>query len=146
MEHEFQNRTYAKQSEHLYSAQHYGRVYLDYIFRSFGAPCNQIDETTLSLINENEEIKVWLYGNPMTNKLNLPVGLTNIEFPTHIPVYQKFSENYNSNEKVSTLQFHPDSWDNPKFIEFTKIIEFLETENATFLKPFEYYQYNQPMP
>jgi hypothetical protein len=62
-----------------------------------------------------------------------------IEFPYGYPIYEKFINNYLPKEKLLTFQIHPNMWDDEKFNIFTKIIEFLESQNVTFLTPSEYY-------
>ncbi len=135
---EFWNSSYEYQKFALEKTQNLCREKLNYYPKAFGAPGNAIDNITLNVINENEDIIIWLYGLKNTNKFLIKRS-AEIEFPYGHPIYEKFINNYLPKEKLLTFQIHPNMWDDEKFNIFTKIIEFLESQNVTFLTPSEYY-------
>ena len=136
---EFQNTSYDRQLEHITKTQELAKVKLGITLHTFGAPHNHVDENTLKALEEIDELKVWLYGNPSFSKLNL--GYTvRTEFPTHNPHYDKFVENYKSDLRCFVLQVHPNSWGDERFVQFEKIIEFLTGKGVTFVKPYDYYK------
>lgn len=140
--HEFWNTPYDYQNEHLEKTQALSREKLGITLRAFGAPGNNHDEVTLDVINENDEIKVWFYGNPETNKLVLERHY-NIEFPTAYPDYEKFVNNYPADEEYLALQIHPKFWDDEQFNQFELIIEFLMTQKVAFIAPYQFYRLTQ---
>ena len=65
-----------------------------------------------------------------------------IEYPTHNPDFEAFLKAYQSKKNSLDsfyLQGHPDSWDETRWENFVKIIEFLQTENVRFVTPSELY-------
>jgi hypothetical protein len=42
---------------------------------------------------------------------------------------------------VLVLQGHPAKWDSTLLLEFRRILQYLRSNNATFMKPTEYLQY-----
>ena len=69
--HEFWNTTSDYQKEHLEKTQELALEKLGITLRAFGAPGNNHDSITLDVMNENDDIKVWFYGNPESNKIVL---------------------------------------------------------------------------
>jgi len=70
--------------------------------------------------------------------------LIDIEYPTHNPDYKRFLSAYNKLKSVpflSFLQGHPNSWDEERWAEFVKIIDFLISEGVEFATPSEYIDY-----
>ncbi len=139
---EFQNTNYDYQLSALYKTESLCRKYLDYTPMSFGAPGNAIDEVTNDVINNTNDIKIWFFGNKNSSKMVLE-RKSEIEFPYGFPDYQKFLNNYLPNDSVLTFQLHPNMWDTIKFNEFKKCLEYLESQNVTFITPNEYYYLNQ---
>jgi len=135
---EFSNTPYAYQYEHMLYTDSLAIKKLGVVFHTFGAPGNGIDSTTVRAINNQKNIKVWLFGLPESKKLNLQ-RFNDIEFPTSNPVYSKFVENYSSEKPYLVLQIHPNAWDRDKFAEFEKIIDFLLSKKVTFINPYDYY-------
>lgn len=89
------------------------------------------------------EIKVWLYGDPKNpaGKVVLErVGAVNIENPTFVPSLEKFVDGYNRNpaRPYFVIQGHPQQWDDARFAEFVKIVDFLVSQKATFILASEY--------
>ncbi len=143
---EFDNTTYAYQKQHFEDADISIKNNLRVQMRSFGAPYNQSDQTTNTVISENSNYKVTMLNSPAppasTGILNL-TNRVNFENGTGIPDYDFFIENYNF-RKVKyfdnmVLQGHPGQWDAAKVTEFSRIIDFLISEGAELVTPYEYY-------
>ena len=136
---EFKNTSYKQQYENMLKTQELAKTKLKITLYTFGVPYNFIDENTLKTIENTDDIKVWLFGNPSSTKLVLR-RYCNIEYPTHNPDYQKFLERYDSSKEYLVLQLHPNSWDDNRFNQFEQIINFLIKQKVTFITPFVYYQ------
>lgn len=64
-----------------------------------------------------------------------------MEYPVHSPNYDEFLKAYQGewkNLEYFYLQGHPNSWDDKKWDNFVKIVEFLESENVKFMTPSEF--------
>ena len=140
--HEFWNTTYDYQKDHLEKTQELALEKLGITLRAFGAPGNNHDSITLDIINENDEIKLWFYGNPESDKIVLERHY-NIEFSSQYPDYEEFVNNYPANEEYLALQIHPKAWDNEGFNQFELIIEFLMTQKVAFITPYEFYRLSE---
>lgn len=138
MYHEFWNTTAEYQKDELLKTQNLAKEKLGIVMNTFGAPGNAVDTNTVKAINEISELHSWFFGLQDSSKLVLKRAVE-IEFPTHYPDYQKFLDNYKSDEKYLVLQIHPNSWDEARFAEFEKIIDFLIEQDAQFITPTEYY-------
>lgn len=137
--HEFFNRDIQAQEKNLLRTQELGREKLGITFRSFGAPGNGIDANTRLLIDRNEDIRMWFYGdeNSVKNILRRTPGCE-IEFPVHHPSFSKFSVNYKNNVPFLTLQFHPTRWSHQEFNEFRQILIYLQDKHVAFMNPLEF--------
>lgn len=65
-----------------------------------------------------------------------------IEYPTHNPDFEAFLKTYTKKSKewdYFFLQGHPNSWDDTRWENFVKIIEYLEKEGVRFVTPSELY-------
>ena len=122
----------------MLKTQNLAKEKLGITLHTFGAPGNKIDENTVKVIDELDDIKVWYYGLKESSKMVLN-RTVNIESPTGNPNYQKFINNYKPQNNYLALQIHPNRWDDTKFDEFKKIIDYLIGEGFTFIKPYEYY-------
>ena len=64
-----------------------------------------------------------------------------METPTHVPDFEKFKERYERvarDEKCLALQGHPDSWNDERWANFVKIIEYLKAQGCVFMTPSHY--------
>lgn len=147
---EFRNTDYAFQKEHFTRTAQLVQEKLDITLRAFGASWNQTDETTVRILEESPDIKVWLYGNPAatTTKLVLRrISQINIEQPVHEPNSAYLISNYPTykNEPVLVLQGHPADWDTEaSFAEFVAIVDYLTDQGVVFVTPSEYYDLLYP--
>ena len=127
------------QKEHLLKTQSLALEKLNIVLHTFGAPGNAIDTTTTKAIDAFGEIKVWYFGLSNSDKLVLNRSVE-IEYPTGNPDFTKFQLYYNPSKSYIVLQIHPNNWDDKKFSEFKKAIDFLIQKGVTFINPYEYYQ------
>ncbi|RME00072.1 MAG: DUF2334 domain-containing protein [Calditrichaeota bacterium] len=140
--HEFYNTSYHEQKDHLLKTQNLARERLGFPLHTFGAPGNAFDKNTLRAIDEIDELKVWLFGDTVSSKLVL-TRLINIEYPSGVPNYAKFTSDYNNlgnSADYLVLQIHPNHWDNSMFNEFKQALDFLLQQQVTFITPYEYYR------
>lgn len=135
---EFRNSALEFQIEQLRKSQTLAKEKLDITLRTFGAPGNAIDSTTIQALEAFEEIKVWFFGLEGSKKLVLGRG-AEIEYPTGKPDYNSFVQNYDANKEYLVFQIHPNQWDDSQFETFKQIIEFLRERCTTFVLPYEYY-------
>ena len=140
---EFRNTSYDFQKFSLKRTQDLCQEYLNFRPAAFAAPGNAIDETTLQIINESEDIKIWFFGNPNTSKMNLKRNI-DFEYPYGNPQLDEFFNKYKSDEEVITIQIHPNMWDDEKFQKYILLIDFLQSQNVTFITPSEYYFLKSP--
>lgn len=135
---EYRNSSLEFQKEHLRKAQTLAEEKLNITLRTFGAPGNAIDSTTISALQTFDEIKVWFFGLSGSGKLVLGRGV-DMEYPTGKPDYNSFVQNYDSSEEYLVFQIHPNQWDDEQFEEFKRIIMYLKDQQSTFILPYEYY-------
>lgn len=140
---EFKGSSYEEQLDHIRNAQKIFKDNLGITPLAFGAPCNMIDENTSRALIDIEDIKIWLYGKKGWSGITLE-RWGNIEVPTGHPDYQQFVENYDQGhwEQYDCLvfQIHPGWWEDRRWEEFEKIIDFLTEKEVIFMTCAEYYQ------
>jgi peptidoglycan/xylan/chitin deacetylase (PgdA/CDA1 family) len=142
---EFVGTSYEHQKEHLTRANRLAREKLGFTLPAFGAPFNATDATTIKVLQEDVDTKIWLYGDIRTTagKLVLDrVGRVNIENPIFKPSLEKFVDGYNRypDRKFFVIQGHPSQWTDDGFEQFVKIVDFLTGAGAIFTTPTEYAQ------
>ncbi len=140
--HEFWHSSFAYQKEHLLKTQSLAKERLNIVLHTFGAPGNKIDGNTVKVIDNTDDIKVWLFGLDESSKMVLP-RFADIEIPVHNPNYKNFLNNYNPDKELLVFQLHPNSWDSSRINEFKRIIGYLIKLKVTFLNPYEYYLLRQ---
>jgi peptidoglycan/xylan/chitin deacetylase (PgdA/CDA1 family) len=129
------------QLEQFIKSQKVAKDKLGITIRTFGSPGNGRDSSTTKAISKIPELKVWLYGDPASDKFVLKrVAKCDLEFPVHNPDFAHFEANYDASEPYLLLQYHPMSWDERRFEEFKKIIRFLISKGVRFMTPYAYYQ------
>ncbi|MBF4983456.1 DUF2334 domain-containing protein [Nonlabens mediterrranea] len=144
---EYRGEGLEEQFESIFKTQNLAKEKLNITLRSFGAPYNSTDKNTIVALEKIPEIKVWLFkeNSSQTEKFVINrINEINIEYPVHIPDYEKFKEGYlnHSSEPIIIIQGRPRSWmeDKIRFEEFKKIVLFLKNRNVQFVTPYEYYQ------
>ncbi|MBX2871059.1 MAG: hypothetical protein KTR30_03140 [Saprospiraceae bacterium] len=143
---EFRGTDFGFQLEQLSKTQSLAKEKLGMTLRSFGAPYNATDDSTALALATIPELEVWMYKEtivPTTKFLLDRIQPVNIEYPVHIPDFDKFKKGYEAykEEEVLVLQGHPRSWvdDSARFVAFQQIILFLKAEQAQFITPYAYY-------
>jgi len=136
---EFQNTPYEYQMEHLGATQALARDRLGLTLRCFGTPGNKCDANTRRAVENTPDIEVWLYGDPSSSTAVLR-RFANIEFPAHEPDYRKFVGNHDPERDYLLLQGHPNSWDDPRFEQFHRVVQYLKERDCTFVTPHSYHR------
>lgn len=102
-----------------------------------------VNEDTDRALSRIPNIKM-IFGNPEEPEHFKGYVFPNtlqMEYPVHNPNYEEFVKHYRGEWKdldFFYLQGHPNSWDEERWNNFTKIIEFLESENVRFVTPSEF--------
>ena len=125
-------------------------------FRAYGPAGGiygaSIDAEALKALKREKDIKVVFYPQP-ADKASAQyegdpdllildrVWAVNMESSVGCADYQKFLNGYakNLDRKFFFLQSHPAAWDDARFAEFTKIIDYLRDRGTKFMTPEEYY-------
>ena len=139
---EFCNTSLGHQKSHILKTQQLAFERLQIRLATFGAPGNRIDKNTTCALDEIDEIKIWLYGDPASKKLVLKHYMR-LEFPTHYPVYEEFLKHYSSKPEYLVLQGHPKGWDLERLKEFEKVVNFLKERNPIFANPSDYFRHSE---
>lgn len=140
---EFKGTSVEHQREAFQKSERLAKEKLGFPLAAFGAGFNAIDENTVEALAAVPEITVWLYGNsnnPAGKVVLDRVGRVNIEQPTFVPDVEKFIAGYNRYPKREyfVIQGHPTHWDDARFAQFVKIVDFLTEQGAVFTTPSEY--------
>ena len=127
-------------------------------FRAYGPAGGiygpSIDAEALKALKREKDIKIVFYPQP-ADKASAQydgdpdllildrVWAVNMESSVGCADYQKFLNGYakNLDRKFFFLQSHPAAWDDARFAEFTKIIDFLRDRGTRFMTPEEYYSH-----
>ncbi len=147
---EFRGKNLKEQAESVLKTQQLAKEKLGITMHTFGAPYNSTDSNTIEAIEENPELKIWLYKDTelKTNKFLLnSIPEVNIEYPVHNPDFDQFKSGYEKykSEPILIIQGHPRSWteDEDRFENFKQIIRYLKKEEVIFTTPYEYYLQNK---
>jgi len=149
---EFKDDGYDLQKAHMTQCEQLSHDELGAAYDTFGAPFNATDADTVKVLQEDPNIKIWLYGDAQdpAGKIVLDrVDAANIEQPTFEPNYRLFVKGYaaNPDRDFFVIQGHPWSWTHPgRWENFVKIIDFLTTQGAIFTTPTEYCQLKHLLP
>jgi len=143
---EFKGPSYEQQKEHLAKSQALAKAKLGFVFTAFGAPFNCIDDNTIKILNEDADMKVVLYAN-LSDQSKMPgktildrVFPVNIEQPLFVPNPEKFIAGYNKfagKRSFFVAQGHGNKWDDARWPEFLKIVDFLEQNKIPTVLPTE---------
>lgn len=142
---EFKGTSYEHQKDHFVRSQALAREKLGFAFATFGAPFNATDDVTNRVLSEDPDIKVFLYGKPSdaaaTGKIVLErVGDVNIEAPLFVPDSAKFIAGYlkhAARRPYFVIQGHPAQWNEERWAEFVKIVEYLQANRIPIVNPAE---------
>ncbi|AHF90547.1 polysaccharide deacetylase [Opitutaceae bacterium TAV5] len=152
---EFFGRDYSEQTKRFADAQAQAVARLGVPFSVFGPPGGgkppSLDATTLRVLSEDPHMRGILYPTPLDDagraleaagKITVldRVWKVNIEQPLFRPNAQKFIEGYRQyapKRRYFIIQGHPNKWDDARWEEFVKIVDFLTAEKAVFVTPGE---------
>lgn len=147
---EFRGTDYAYQLGQLEKTQQLAKEKLGLTLVSFGAPYNSTDSLTTNALAKIPDLKIWIYKEtsaPTDKEVLKRIKEVNIEYPVHVPDFDKFKSGYEQykHEPILVIQGHPRSWvkDPTRMEEFKKIITFLKAEEVEFTTPIEYKQLSQ---
>jgi peptidoglycan/xylan/chitin deacetylase (PgdA/CDA1 family) len=152
---EFNHRSLAEQEKRLADTQALCLEKLGFALTCFGPPGgvgngSQSAETH-QMMQDDPHMVAWLYPQPM-DKLGKEtmargkvaildrVWAVNLEGGVGAPDFKRFVRGYiqNLERPYFVLQGHPVMWDDHRFGQFTKIIDFLVEQKARFVLPSEY--------
>jgi peptidoglycan/xylan/chitin deacetylase (PgdA/CDA1 family) len=143
---EFKGTGYDFQKEHLAKAQARVKQLLGITMRTFGSPYNASDSVTNTVIKEQGDIKVFLFGSFKTdeipgvknynNRVEMEIITGQVNYDHFVADYQKYKNKYKDN---MVLQGHPNMWDASRIAEFNKILDFLIAQKCEFVLPYDYY-------
>jgi peptidoglycan/xylan/chitin deacetylase (PgdA/CDA1 family) len=153
---EFKHRSYEQQSERLARSQKLAKQKLGFAFETFGPPGGvgngSHDQATLRVMVDDADLHVMLYPQPLDaagreaieragGKFVIldRVWAVGLEGAVGVPNFARFLRGYaaNPDRAYFTLQGHPAMWDDARFAEFEKIVDFLVERKAVFMTPTE---------
>lgn len=138
---EFLEASYEEQKDLLRRTQDLGKEKLGITFQAFGAPSNNVSEVISRVVEENDDIKVWLNGSSPSNKLILTSWCSIESFSDGkcFISFKQFVENYSSRFPYLLLQCHPWRWSEKTFSQFKEVVDFLLQKQVEFVTPYEYF-------
>jgi L-ascorbate metabolism protein UlaG (beta-lactamase superfamily)/peptidoglycan/xylan/chitin deacetylase (PgdA/CDA1 family) len=140
---EFDQGTAAEQQAILEKSERLARERLGFDLAAFGAHWSGTTDETEKAVQAAAEIKIWLCGpkdSKFYKRLSVPWTIA-LEDPIFVPDLAKFKAAYEKSgaaEPVLCLQGHADQWDEARWGEFVKIVEFLKSKGCRFMTPSEY--------
>lgn len=144
---EFLGTTYAYQKLHFDSATHVIKRLLGIQMHSFGTPFNANDATTNTVMSEDPNYKVMLFGNVnfaastgivnLTHRVDMEITAGTLSYDYLVTNYTKYKDNY---ADYMVLQGHPLLWDAADLEQFKQIVDYLIAQGCEFVLPYEYYR------
>jgi peptidoglycan/xylan/chitin deacetylase (PgdA/CDA1 family) len=152
---EFNSRTFEEQKARFDRAQKLAEEKLGFTFKTFGPGGTKskhpsTNDDTARVVAADPHIHIY-FKNPkgeVEEKMAADGKVTflhrvpgvSIERAVGEPDFNAFLTNYAKHPNVDyfILQGHPNTWDDAKFAEVVKIIDFLIAQKAVFMKPSEY--------
>jgi len=152
---EFNHRTYEDQKDRFERSLKLAKEKLGFEFATFGpgggVGTPSYDSTTVRVMAEVPAMRIWLFPKPLDEegrklvaggKVTIldRVWAVNIESKVGVPDLARLREGFAANKTrpYVVLQGHPAMWDDARFAEFEKIVEFLQAEGCVFMTPSEY--------
>ncbi len=124
--------SFEEQKDALQRTQKLAREKLGIQLKAFGPHWSGTNEGTAKALEGIPEITMWFYGPSTSSKFVFPRYLT-LESPTHVPNFAKFKSAYEKighDKRCLAIQGHPNSWDDQRWEEFVKIIDYLRSNSA----------------
>lgn len=140
---EFSGPPYAYQSEHFARGCKLMKERVGFPFRTFGAPGNAVDATGVRVLEENPEIRIWLFGAALTKSSKFIIPRSpELEYAVGKVSFAAFLKGYQPKRSqiCVALQGHPTHWDDAMFVEVQHIVEVLQADGRIFVTPYEYFQ------
>lgn len=151
---EFNKRSYEEQKERVSKSQTLAKEKLGFAFTSFGPPGGvgsaSFNADTLRVMAEDPDITTMMYPQPFNDigreyhdsgRLTIldRIWAVGLEGGVGVPDFQRFLNGYAENTKRGyfVLQGHPASWDDARFAQFERIVDFLISQKAVFMTPSE---------
>lgn len=155
---EFSALSYEEQKARFEKSQALALAVLGAPFRAYGPPGGgnlhptpEDMQATARVLSEDAAMKVWLYSKPhdeLSRALTAAgkvfvldrVWQVNIEQPLFVPNFAKFVEGY---EKYApkrgyfVVQGHANKWDDARWAEFVKIVDYLQANKIPTVLPSE---------
>jgi peptidoglycan/xylan/chitin deacetylase (PgdA/CDA1 family) len=134
--------SFEEQKTALERTQRLAKEKLGIELRAFGPHWSKTNEHTARALDGIPEIKMWFYGPKDSSKFVFKWVLA-MENPIFVPDPAKFRELYERvghDKKCLALQGHPLSWDDERWANFVKIIDYLKSKGCVFMTPSEYMQ------
>jgi peptidoglycan/xylan/chitin deacetylase (PgdA/CDA1 family) len=142
---EFRNTPLADQQEHFADAQAWLLAATGRAAIAFGAPYNQTDANTMTVMNATPAIRLFFTYNSGTARTQglLPrvhtIGIIAESGGTGKPVASTFISTYpNGPAGPVSLQFHPAAFTAADLAEYVQIVGFLLGKGYSFMLPEEY--------
>lgn len=140
---EFESNSLEEQRAALEKTQRLAREKLGITLTAFGPHWSGTNATTAAALAQIPDLQSWFYGPDPTNmsqKVVLDRNL-NLEQPTFVPDFAKFKagyERFGHEKPYLALQGHPNQWDDHRFAEFVKIVQYLKAQGCPFMTVSEY--------
>jgi autotransporter-associated beta strand protein len=142
---EFRNTPLADQQEHFADAQAWLLAATGRAPVAFGAPYNQTDANTMTVMNATPAIRLFFTYNGGTARTQgllkrvHTIGIIAESGGTGKPVADTFISTYpNGPAGPVSLQFHPAAFTATDLAEYVEIVGFLQTKGYSFMLPEEY--------
>lgn len=142
---EFNGTSLEYQRTNFETVQGLFRDRLGFSAAAFGAPYNQADANTRKVLEADADMQIIFYGQAaffapgksrllnLENWLRLEISAGNLSYDTFVADYPA-----QRHRPYLALQGHPGGWDSTEFAAFTKIVDFLAADGATFATPSGY--------
>ena len=144
---EFLGTTYAYQKSHFDQATLLIKQLLGVQMHTFGTPFNANDATTNTVMSEDPNYKVMLFGNVnfaastgivnLTHRVDMEITAGTLSYDYLVTNYVKYKETY---ADYMVLQGHPLLWDAAELEQFKQVIDYLIAQGCEFVQPYEYYR------
>lgn len=139
---EFSGTDYSHQVKHFQDSQDLMERVLGSAPVAFGAPYNALDSVGMRVLDDSQDIHLFFsYRSIDFDDITIaPMKFRGEHDGTGKPNFEAFRAAYLDRKDVtfSSIQFHPNNFDDEHFIEYARIIDFLMEEGWSFMLPHEY--------
>lgn len=142
---EFNGTDYHHQVKHFQDSQNLMESVLGSAPLAFGAPYNALDSVGMRILDDNQDINLFFSYRTIefADITVAPMKLRGEHDGTGKPNFEKFRVAYMDKKDVtfSSIQFHPNNFEDDHFREYTRILNFLIAEGWSFMLPGEYIEW-----